>query len=448
MSIMISEARGGWFDRLLLRARPDRKPSDQPASPVGAWNGTTRAAVQYQEVVLAEHALKHPVIYRCLQKISSSVASVNWYAEADPDVPTAEQAGAGVIKKLNAVLQSPSDVWTRQQLLSWMTMNFACYGRIPLKIGVGAVTPYVPTGIYPLTTRFFNTVRDSRGLVTQFTYGFGENSETLPIRSKAGDGKAYGYEIVRPNLDGTFESKNNMHPLGAIGLPAQIVTLLLQRAADTASGHPNTKYIVVCEKTLTKAQKTAITEQVLNMAPDGEASGQVLFLYNTAIKVEKLDNNLSDIHSKMPLDDMARQIIGAFGIPIALIGMSAADGAKFASNYAESREAFWLDTIIPEYLVPFATGMTAALCPYGARIRFDLDSIEAIIARRIANAERLAKVTYLTRDEKREITGWDPLPAGKGGDQLDFPPGSKDIANSGTAAPAPSGDIPSDQPIQ
>jgi hypothetical protein len=349
------------------------------------------------------------------------------------------------IKALNSLLQSPSDTWTRSQLIYWMALNFACYGKVPFKVGVSAVNGSMPNGIYPLTARFVTERRDEKGLVVGFRYGETDTRETYPTRQKAAKGQSYVYEIIRPNLDGTFEGTNNIHPLGAIGLPSDIIKMLMQRAADTAAGHPNTKYIVTCEKTLTNAQKKAVQEHIESSAVEGENSGRVLFLFNTKVEVHKLDNDLSDIHSKVPLDDMARMIVGAFGIPVALVGLGAADAAKFAGNYAESRRSFWEDTMIPDYLEPIAIGMTAAICPYGARIRFDYDSIQAMADIRIANAEKLGRVTFLTRDEKREITRFEPLPTGMGGEQLDFPPGTKDTQQSSTE---PSGDAPTQDRIQ
>ena len=415
----------GWFDNIFTKKAPERKPSDQPASPGVVWGGP-RQTVTYQESVTAHAALKHPILYRCLNKIASAVASVEWYAEQDPNVPVSERANATTLKALNALLQSPNEVYTHSQLLYWMALNYASYGQVPFKVGVSSVGPtFYPTGIYPLTARYLSTKFDSRGLVEAFTYGEGGSAQQQwPTRKRAQPGKAYVYNIVKPNLDGTFECRNNISPLGAVGMPTQLVTLLLQRAIDTASGHPNTKYIVSCEKTLTNQQREALRDQIEGTQPEGEESGQVLFLFNTSATVSKLDNDLSDIHSKMPMDDMARQIAGAFGIPVALLGLAASDAAKFSGNYTESRRSFWEDTIIPEYLDPFAVGMTAAICPYGARLRFDYDSIQAMLDTRIGNAKQLGEVTYLTRDEKREITGFDPLPAGKGGDQLDFPPGT------------------------
>ena len=408
----------GWLNDLFAKAAPVRRASDEPASPSASRSGKV-VVVTYSDVVSAEMALKHPVVYRCVNKIAESVQTVKWYCDIDPDVPVADRAGARVIKDLNDLLKSPNDNYPADQMRYWLALNYCLYGRVPVKIGVG--TEGRPNGIYPLTTRWVQAILNTRGLLEGYQYGEAEQKETLPTRRKAPEGKAYAYEIARPNLDGTPVPRmnSNVSPATAIGLPAQVIRLLLQRAVDTASGHPNTKYIVVAEKTLTKKQKNELVNMVEETEVGEEKSGNILFLYNTNAKIEKLDNDLSDIHSKMPMDDMSRMIAGAFGVPIALIGLGAADAAKFASNYTESRRAFWADTIIPGYLSPIATGMTAAICPPGARIFFDLDTIDALRDHNIANAEKLTGVGYLTKDEKRSLIGFEPLPAGKGGDELD-----------------------------
>jgi hypothetical protein len=126
---------------------------------------------------------------------------------------------------------------------------------------------------------------------------------------------------------------------------------------------------------------------------------------------------------------MSRQIVGAFGIPIALIGLGGADAAKFAHNYTESRRSFWEDTLTPEYFVPFATGLTSALCPFGARVAFKYDEIQAIEDIRIENAAKLSKVNFMTRDEKRAMVGLLPMTDGTGG-LIDATTGSSAVADT------------------
>src|SRR5262245_10564090 len=170
---------------LFRKAAPVRNPADQPPSPIGVWDGERRQAVTYLESVKAEEALKHPAIYRCLSKLCSATSSVDWYCEQDPDVPPSDRVGPSVIKAINSLLQSPSEIWTRSQLIYWMTLNYACYGRVPFKVGVSAVAPNNPTGIYPLTARFVETKKDKKGIVVAYVYGQGSDQQTWPTRKAA-----------------------------------------------------------------------------------------------------------------------------------------------------------------------------------------------------------------------------------------------------------------------
>ncbi|WP_369529575.1 phage portal protein [Bradyrhizobium elkanii] len=211
-----------------------------------------------------------------------------------------------------------------------------------------------------------------------------------------------------PSLSGLVEYNKEPAAIESIAMPIAIINCLMQRALDTASGHPNIKYVITSERTLTRQQKDALVKHLEESGPGEENSGSVLFIYNTDIKVHKLDNELGDIHSKIPLDDMTRQIAGVFGVPIPLLGLGSADAAKYASNYGESRLSFWQDTVVPCYLSPIAAGMTQAICPPGARVSFDLDSIPALWEGRAALGERLSKVNFLITNEKRAILGFEP----------------------------------------
>lgn len=392
-----------------FKAAPVRRASDTPLAPttIRIGNNAPIRIIQYDNALAANKALGNPVTFRCLNKIATSVQTVSWYAEADPDVVANERAGATVIKELNALLAKPNDNMAADQLRYWLALTYACFGRSPFKVGFGVQNR--PNGIYPLDPDFVRAKSNDRGSIIAYEYGNVQAAQTFPSQSRAGVGQAFVAEIATPSISGLMDTGKNINALGAIGLPTAIVEMLLQRAYDTASGHPNMKYIITAEKTLTERQKDDIKDHLENAQPDGEDSGEVLFLTNTKIEVHKLDNDLGNIHSKIPLDDMSRMIAGAFGIPISLLGLGAADGAKFAGNYIESRQSFWEDTIIPWYLTPIATGLTAALCPYGARIRFDLDSIDAVQDSRAGRAQKLEKVTFLTNDEKREIAGFAPL---------------------------------------
>jgi phage portal protein BeeE len=416
-----------WF----IKAKPDRQPSDEPVSPVYVMSNQPVRFLSTAAIMTAENAQrKSPQLYRITNFVSAAVQAVPWYAELEPMSEAAggrdilgsrktlrrtrltkanDQANASTVDALNDLLKSPSDGYTAEQLRYWLTLNLMLYARVHFKVGVN--NNGIPTGIYPLAAKHIKGIINKFGSVDKYEYGDGVEKVTYPSRRTAerrGGTEAYASEISFPSLSGMVEYNRTPAAIESIAYPIAIIYALIQRALDTASGHPNVKYIITTEKTLTKQQTDALTDHLKQSVPGEDSSGEVLFLYNTVIEVHTLDNKLDDIHSKIPLDDMTRQIAGVFGVPIALLGLGSADAAKYASNYGESRLSFWQDTVVPSYLAPLAAGLTASLCPPGIRIMFDLDAVPALWEGRAALGEKLSKVTFLTTNEKREILGFRP----------------------------------------
>ena len=398
------------LEYLFTKKKPERKDSDEPMSPIVVMSGQSVRYLNRGSAKLAEEAQrKSPQLYRITNYVASSVQSVPWTCEVDPDEKEINQAPPNKLKAIKDVLRYPNDNFNSKQLQYWIAMNLMLFGRAHFKVGVNSMG--VPNGIYPLDAKEMNAVLNSRGTVAYYEYGSGVNKQRLPTRKDAeerGGLEAYAAEISFPTLTGRIDYGQIPAAIESIAQPLAIISALMQRALDTASGHANVKYVITAEKTLTKQQQQALEKHLRESAPGEQESGQVLLLFNTEITVHKLDNELSDIHNKIPLDDMTRQIAGVFGVPVPLLSLGSADAAKYAGNYVESRQSFWQDTIMPCYLAPIAAGMTAALCPPGAIIKFKLDDIAALWKGRAELGETLSKVTFLTVDEKRAMLGFQP----------------------------------------
>ncbi|MGY3615678.1 phage portal protein [Bradyrhizobium sp. USDA 10063] len=394
---------------LFRKAKPERLETDEPVSPIHFMGGVPVRFLSSAAVEAADVAQrKNPQLYRITNFVASSVQAVPWFCEQDPNVIASERAAATKIKAINDLLKSPNDTFTSQQFQYWIALNLMLYARAHFKVGIGSTGS--PNGLYPLAAKYVRGVLNNRGTVDAYEYGLGQDMTVLPSRraaEKRGRNEAYGAEISFPSLTGLVEYNKAPAAIESIAQPIAIINALMQRALDTASGHPNVKYVITAEKTLTKQQREALAQHLEEGGPGDENSGSVLFLYNTTVVVHKLDNDLKDIHSKIPLDDMTRQIAGVFGVPIALLGLGSADSAKYASNYNESRLSFWQDTIAPCYLAPIAAGMTQAICPPGARVSFDLDAIPALWEGRANLGATLSRVNFLTTNEKREILGFE-----------------------------------------
>jgi len=156
----------------MLKRAPERTPQDEPFSPIYVVGGHAVRYLSYNAVKTAEEAQKRsPQLYRITNFIASAVQSVPWYCEADPDVVKSEQASAGTIKAINALLKSPNDTYTSQQMQYWVALNLMLYARAHFKVGVGSTGQ--PNGIYPLAAKYVAGIPNSRGVIESYDYGTG-----------------------------------------------------------------------------------------------------------------------------------------------------------------------------------------------------------------------------------------------------------------------------------
>lgn len=404
----------GLFGKAVENAVPKTEAPKRSDSVMGK---STKRVVPYSFALSNETALKHPVIFRCVQKLATAVQTVTWIAEKDPNYKGSESVSEADISAINEMLMNPNPNMTAQQFRYWMTVNLALNGRALFKVGVNSISG-LPHALYPLDSTKVDRTVDSWGNAKFYTYGVSTNKEVMKSKHSAGKKESYAFEVYTPSVTGDITNAVGTTPLTAMEMPAQVITLLMQRGIDTADGHPNSRYIITAERPLTEEQKKAVESFINEYVPGADESGKILFLYNTTVKVEILDNDLSDIHSKVPVDDMSRMIAGLFGIPVALMGLGAADGSKFAGNYVESRLTFWEDTIVPFYLNPGEAALTKALCPPGIRIRYLLDSIPALQAGRATLAKELSTVGFMTKNEKRHVLSLEKRPDGNDFDIL------------------------------
>jgi phage portal protein BeeE len=397
-----------WPFNHLVKKPPKREASEEPVSPIFTIAGQPIRFLSTTAVMGAEEAQRSiPQLYRVTHLVASSAQAVPWFCEVNPLVAKSEQASPNQIKAINSLLMSPNDNLTPENMRYWLTLNLMLYSRVHFKVGVG--TGGLPNGIYPLATKYMKGLPNSRGTIDTYIYGEGTQQEQrYPSKRKASPGESYAAEISFPSLSGLIEYNKSPAAIESLIFTLMIIKCMMQRALDTADGHPNIKYVVTSDKTLTKQQVESLKEHLESAGPGEENSGNVLFLYNTKIEVHTLDNKMGDIHSKIPLDDMTRIIAGVFGVPVALLGLSNADSAKYSNNYEQSRLALWQDTVVPTYISPMAAGLTACLCPYGAKISFDYDAIPALWEGRAKLGQTLSHVNFLTTDEKREILGFEP----------------------------------------
>ena len=102
----------------------------------------------------------------------------------------------------------------------------------------------------------------------------------------------------------------------------------------------------------------------------------------------------------------AREIALAFGVPPMLLGIP---GDNTFSNYREANLAFWR-----QIALPLAQKTARALESWlggrwetAAQVRVDIDAVPALAAENEAAWARLETASFLTREEKRRLAGFD-----------------------------------------
>lgn len=97
----------------------------------------------------------------------------------------------------------------------------------------------------------------------------------------------------------------------------------------------------------------------------------------------------------------------ALGVPPEMLGM----GQKTYSNYEEARLSFYEETVLP-IMDYFRDEMNQWLLPmFGENlfIDYDKDDIEALQSKRDKKMLSISTVNYLTQNEKRLLTGFEPM---------------------------------------
>lgn len=107
----------------------------------------------------------------------------------------------------------------------------------------------------------------------------------------------------------------------------------------------------------------------------------------------------------------AREVATTFGVPPMLVGIV---GDATYANYKEARLALWEETILPlAYYV--RDELNAWLAPWygpGVHIKINEDAIPALIEKRMAMFKEVETVSFITPNEKRELTGFDEIDGG------------------------------------
>lgn len=158
---------------------------------------------------------------------------------------------------------------------------------------------------------------------------------------------------------------------------------------------------------LTEDQYTRLRDEFMQAQAGSRNAGRPLILEGGLVWTQTAFT-MRDMEFAKGKDMSAQDIAMVYGVPLEILGL----GQKTFTNFAEARQAFYEETILP--ILDIVIGeLNRWLAPsFGDNIEigYDENDIEALAPKRAQKYASMNAVSYLTVNEKREITGHEKLP--------------------------------------
>jgi HK97 family phage portal protein len=349
---------------------------------------------------------KNVVVYRCVEEIAKGVATV-------PLIVGRKVGGEFVPfpdHPLQALLNRPNPTQSRHWLLYYMTGYMMLSGNTYLE-GVRGSRDGSPIKELYVKRPDRMSVQTNRFGVASYTWGRNTPDETVwdvdPVTQVS--------DINHMRLFSPLDDVYGMSPV-------QAAALNIDQHNESDSwlmsqmqyGRPGA---LMSEQAMTDPQVERVQSQWAVKRDAIRKRGDIL-VGDGGLKWHDIGLTPKDL---MLLDSKkltGRFICMAFGVPAPIVGF---DDATF-NNQETARMAFWDTTVIPHLewtLEELGTWFGQMFEDDDLVIMPDLDAVTALEPRRAAKWDRLQKADFLTKNEKREELGYEPI---EGGDKLGVPP--------------------------
>jgi HK97 family phage portal protein len=352
------------------------------------------------EALTEEGYKKNVIVYRAVNLIARSAASVPWrlYENGKELIkhplldlihcPNPRQAGAAFIESVLAYL-----------LLS---------GNSYIEMVTGA--DQKPHELYPLRPDRVKVIPGRAGLPAAYEYAVNGKTRQLPVNPANGVSNVLHLKMFHPLNDWY-----GMSPLEAAGCAIdQHNTVSDHNLALLQNGGRPSGALIVNSKTqtneMTPDQRQSLRDDLRQLYEGEKNAGRMLILEGD-FQWKEMGLSPRDLDFIDGKNLSAREIAQAYGVPPMLVGVP---GDATFSNYKEARYHLWEDTILP-LLDQLTDEFNLWLCSrFNSQLRlmYNIDAIPALAARREEAWAKFAAANFLTINEKRQALGYMPLPDG------------------------------------
>lgn len=351
----------------------------------------------------AEEGYRRNVIaYRAISTIACAAASIPWKLFARQNNETVELSA----HPLKTLLNQPAPLTGGSEFFENLYTTRLLAGNAFIQ----AVGPknQAPRELYMLRPDRVSIIAGKGALPEAYRYQLGQDIIDFPVDRLSGASRILHLKLFHP-LDDWY----GMSPVEAAAYSidqhnqasawnqsllqqgARPSGALIVKSGDGASGQ------------LSDEQYWRIKQQMEEQFSGATNAGRPILLEG-GLEWKEMSLSPKDMDFITAKHASAREIALAFGVPPQLLGIP---GDNTYANLAEARLAMWEQTIMPA-LQHVADALNSWLTPmFGddLALRYDVDAIPAISAKRDAMWARIASADFLSDDEKRRLLGFSPV---------------------------------------
>ena len=344
---------------------------------------------------LCEHGYKNNVVvYRCIHIISRAISSVDWVIKKTNKDSNFESIKEGeilnLLKRPNAKQAGSGFI---ESCISYLLLSGNCYVSA-VKDEFGKVLE-----LHVLRPDRVRVIPSGRSVPAGYEYTVGHHKEFFPIDPDNGFSNLVHIKLFNPTDDWY-----GMSPLSvAMGAVKQHNAIAKQNVSFLQNGGRPSGALVY-KNSLDPVRRESLRSDLKNAYEGGHNAGKILLLEGD-FEWKEMGLSPKDLDFTSGKSLSAKEIALAFGVPSILIGET--EDATF-SNYKEARYNFWEETVLPllNLFVGEFSNWLGYLFAENFSVTYDIDSIQALSARRESEWKRINEATFLNIDEKRESLGY------------------------------------------
>lgn len=335
------------------------------------------------------------IAYSAINRIAQAVSSIEWLVE----VSGTTTDGHPMLDLLRRPNPAQSGVAWWHTRVGYFLLSGNLYDEMVLD------SRGRPGELWPLRPDRMSIIQGSRGLPAGYEYRMdNKNRVRFAADPITGEGPILHTKTFNPLDDwyGMSPVEASAYSVDQHNESSSWIQSLLQNAA-----RPSGAMIVDKEQHLSDEEFLRIKREVEEKYSGAANAGRPMLLEG-GLDWKAMGFSPMDMEILKTKEGGARDISLAFGVPPLLLNIP---GDNTYANYREARLGFYEDTVLP-FIRFQISNLNHWLGPYygGARLRPNIDKIEAIADKRTKMWEMADSSDDLTLNESRAIKGYDPLP--------------------------------------